>query len=123
MKTILLVEDESLLAQMYQDKFSQAGFKVIWSMEAEDALNVIEKEKIDLIILDMLLPRGNGIFFLEKLKKDSKMVKVSSIPVIAFSNYDDPTTRRQALELGAKDYLIKTDYTPKQIIDTIKKYI
>lgn len=123
MKTILLIEDEIILAQMYQDKFSQAGFNVIWNSEAEEGLLTIEKEKIDLIILDMLLPKENGIFFLEKLNKNPKMVKVNSIPIIAFSNYDDPTTRRKALELGAKDYLIKTNYTPKQIIDTIKKYI
>ena len=119
-KTILLIEDETLLAEMYQEKFSQAGFKVIWTQEAEGGLIIIKKEKIDLVILDILLPRENGIFFLEKIKKDPKM---SSVPVIAFSNYDDPTTRRRALDLGAKDYLIKTNYTPKQIIDTIKKYI
>jgi DNA-binding response OmpR family regulator len=123
MKTILLIEDEMILGEMYQDRFSQSGFNVIWKTEAEEGLSVLEKEKIDLIILDMLLPKQNGISFLEKLKKDPKMTKLSSIPVIAFSNYDDPVTRKQAIKLGAKAYLIKTNYTPKEIMDTIKKYI
>ncbi|MBU0547004.1 MAG: response regulator [Patescibacteria group bacterium] len=123
MKTILLIENETILAKMYQEKFSQAGFRVIWKLEAKEGLSVMEKEKIDLVILDILLSREDGIFFLEKLTKDPKMINVSSTPVIVFSNYDDLITRKKALELGVKDYLIKTNYTPKQIIDTIKKYI
>lgn len=124
MKKIFLIEDEKILGEMYQERFSKAGFKVCWAREAEEALNLIKKEKPDLIVLDVLLsggiPRRNGIFFLEQLRKDPK---IASIPVIIFSNYDDPETRRQALKLGVKDYLIKTDYTPQRIIERIKKYL
>jgi len=120
MKTILLIEDEAVLGEMYQDKLSQAGLKVIWTKEAEDGLEIIKTKKVDLVILDILLPRENGIFFLEKLKKESK---ISSVPVVAFSNYDDPETKKHAFALGVKAYLIKTSYTPKQIVDTIKQYL
>ena len=120
MKTILLIEDETVLGEMYKDKFSQAGLKVIWTKQAEDGLKIVKEKNIDLIVLDILLPRENGIFFLEKIKKESKM---TSVPVIVFSNYDDPETKNQALALGVKEYLIKTNYTPKQIVDTIKQYL
>ena len=120
MKKILLIEDEKILVEMYKDKFTQVGFEVISAFESEEALKLVKKEKPDLILLDILLPKENGIFFLEKLRKKLKMI---SIPVVAFSNYDDLDVKKQAFELGVKDYLIKTNYTPKQIIDKIKRYL
>ncbi len=119
-KKILIVEDEKILADMYRDKFTQAGFEVILADSAEEGLKVTKKEMPDLILLDILLPRENGIGFLKRLKKDPKL---SSIPVVAFSNYDDPETKKEAYELGAKDYLIKTSYTPKEIIEKVKSYL
>ena len=120
MKKILLVEDEKILGEMYKDKFSKAGFEVHLVREAEEGLKLVKKEKPDLVVLDILLPRENGIFFLEERKKDSE---IFSIPVIAFSNFDDPETKKEALKLGAKDYLIKTNYTPEEIVKKIKKYL
>ena len=120
MKKILLIEDEKILAEMYQDRFVQAGFKVYSTSEAEKGLKLVKKEKPDLVVLDILLPRGNGIFFLQQIRKDPT---ISSTSIIVFSNFDDPETKKQALELGAKDYLIKTDYTPQEIIKKIKEYL
>lgn len=119
MKKILIIEDEKILAEMYKDKFSQAGFEVLLAFEVKEGLELAKKEKPDLIVLDILLPRENGIVFLEWLRKDPE---ISAIPVVAFSNYDDPETKREALKLGVKDYLIKTNYTPQQIVEKIKNY-
>ncbi|GAI50462.1 unnamed protein product, partial [marine sediment metagenome] len=113
MKKILLIEDEKILAEMYRDKFTQAGFEVFLTFESEKGLALAKKEKPDLIVLDILLPRENGIAFLTKLRKDPE---ISSIPVVAFSNYDDPETKKQAFKLGVEDYLIKTSYTPQEIV-------
>ena len=120
MKKILLVEDEKILVEMYKDKFSEAGFDVYSAFEAEEGLRLAKKEKPDLVVLDILLPKGNGIFFLQQLRKDPS---TSSVSVIAFSNFDDPETKKRALKLGAKAYLIKTDYTPEAIIEKIKEYL
>ena len=120
MKKILIIEDEKILGEMYRDKFIQEGFEVILATSAEEGSEVMAKEKPDLILLDILLPRANGISFLAKLRKDPA---VSSTPVVAFSNYDDPKTKREALKLGVKDYLIKTNFTPQEIIEKIKNYI
>lgn len=118
-KKILIVEDEKMLGEMYRDKFIQAGFEVLWAGSAEEGIEAVPKMMPDLILLDMLLPRANGIGFMGWLKKDKDF---SSIPVVAFSNYDDPKTKKEAAELGIKEYLIKTNHTPQQIVDKIKTY-
>lgn len=120
MKKILLIEDEKILGEMYRDKLTQAGFEVLLVFEVKDGLEEILKYKPDLVLLDILLPRESGISFLGKIKE---IPEVKNIPVIAFSNYDDPETKRKALELGAREYLIKTNYTPVEIIEKIKKHL
>ena len=119
-KKILIVEDETILAEMYRDKLIQAGFEVVSAYSAEEALKILQKEVPDLILLDILLPRENGVSFLARIKKNPKL---SSIPVVAFSNYDDPETKKQAFKLEVKDYLIKTNYTPRKIIERVKSYL
>jgi len=119
-KKILIVEDEKILAEIYRDKFIEAGFEVSATFEAKEGLKLAKKEKPDLIVLDILLPRENGVYFLTELRND---LEISSIPVVVFSNFDDPETKRTALRLGVKDYLIKTNYTPKEIVAKIKNYL
>lgn len=119
-KKILIVEDEKILAEMYHDIFVKTGFKVTLVIESREALKITKKEKPDLIILDILLPREDGLFFLEWLKKDPE---IAEIPVIIFTNYDEVEARRKAIDLGAKDYLIKADFTPQQFVEKVKKYL
>ena len=119
-KKILLIEDEKILAEMYKDKFSKAGYDVVTASDSREGLKLAREENPDLIILDILLPRENGIAFLEWLKKEPE---ISSIPVIVFSNYDDPVTRKKAEQLDVKEYLIKANYTPKKIVEKIKSYL
>jgi len=109
-----------MLAEMYHDRFVQAGFKIVMAYSAEEGIKIALKEKPDLILLDILLPRENGIGFLAKLRQNPK---IASTKVVAFSNYDDPTTRKEAMEFGVKEYLIKTNYTPQEIIKKIKTYL
>jgi len=120
MKKILLIEDERILGEMYKEKFEQEGFKMVLSVDAEKGVELAKKEKPDLIILDILLPEKDGIFFLEQQMKDPE---IASIPVVALSNYDHPEARKRALALGAKEYIIKTDFTPQEIVKKIKKYL
>jgi DNA-binding NarL/FixJ family response regulator len=70
--------------------------------------------------LDILLPRGSGISFLKSQKEISS---ISSIPVVVLSNFDEPDTKREALALGAKEYLIKSNLDPSQTLERIKKYL
>lgn len=119
-KKILLVEDEKVLIEMYKSKLEQAGFEVILAPDAEEGFNIAKKEKPDLVILDILLPKGDGISFLEKLRDD---LETTPIPVVAFSNYDGVETKKKAFDLGVLDYLIKTNYTPKELVERIKTFL
>lgn len=117
---ILIIEDEKILVEMYYDVFIQAGFKVFSATEAKEGLEMAKKEKPDLIVLDILLPRENGISFLEWQKKDPE---IASIPVVVFTNYDGLDTEKKAKKLGVKGYLIKADFTPQQFVLKIKNYL
>ena len=119
-KKILLVEDEALLAEMYREVFEKEGFHIMLAGTGEEAIRVAAREKPAFILLDILLPGNNGIYFLEQRRQNPE---IAYIPVIAFSNFDDPQTKKSALSLGAKDYLIKTNYTPQEVITKVKQYI
>lgn len=120
MKKILLIEDEKMLSEMYAEKLSQSGYEVFSASSAEEGLELLKKEEPNLILLDILLPRKNGISF---LKDKKNMEEKNSIPVVAFSNYNEPKAKSEARKLGVKDYLIKTDYTPQKIVDKVKEYL
>lgn len=119
MKKILIIEDDRMLGGMYKEKFVEAGFEVFLALDSKEGLKMARKEKPDLIVLDILLPRENGIIFLKWLKKYKK---TASIPVVVFSNYDDPETKKEAAKFGVKEYLIKANYTPRKIVKKIKSY-
>lgn len=116
MSKILIVEDEQMLIEMYEEKFTQEGFEVDTARSAEQGLEMLKRGAPDLVLLDILLPKGSGIYFLKQMKKTD----FASIPVVAFSNYNDPETKHQAKQLGVEDYLIKTDYTPDEVIEKVK---
>jgi len=117
---VLVVEDEKDLMFMYKEELIQKNFDVISAFEAKEAIELTKKERPDLILLDILLPKENGIFYLKKIREDPE---TSSIPVVAFSNYDDSDTIDEAKKLGVKEYLIKTEYTPLEIVKKLKKHI
>ncbi len=120
MEKILLIEDEKCLIEMYESKLFDAGFKVISSPNVKDGLKLAKKEKPDLILLDIILQDNDGIFFLEKLRKDAQ---TAPLAVVVLSNYDVPKLKQRAFGLGVKDYLLKTAYTPKELVDKVKRYL
>ena len=117
-KKLLIIEDEIEMAEIYKEKLEREGFEIVLAMDVKEGLEKAKTEKPDLIILDILLPGENGVSFLRKQREDSE---IASIPVIAFSNYDCQSVRKEAQALGVKAYLIKANYTPKEFIDRIKK--
>lgn len=120
MKKIFIIEDEQMLRKMYEEKFKQSGFKVVGTGEAEGALAVIKAEKPDIILLDILLPREDGVSFLKRLRKDPA---TSRVKVVAFSNYDNPQTREEAEKLNIEAYLLKANFTPQEVVEKVKEYL
>jgi DNA-binding response OmpR family regulator len=119
-KTILIVEDEKLLSEMYEDVFEKEGFYVKVAATGKEAIAITKETKPDFVLLDILLPEENGIYYLQQKKKDPDIANIS---VMAFSNFDDPYIKKNALKLGAKDYLIKTNYTPQEVVDKVKIHL
>ena len=120
MPKILIIEDEKILAEMYKDRFEQEGIEADVAFSSEEAIDLLKTKKPDLILLDILLPKENGISFLKKIKE---IKEITDVPIVAFSNYDEPKTKKEAFALGVKAYLIKTQYTPKELLEAVKKFL
>ena len=119
-KILLMVENKSFLSAIYSLTFERAGFSVKNAFSCEEAFERIVEDRPDIILLDILLPKENGIHF---LREASNYIDELAVPVVIFSNFDDPTSRKEALELGARDYMIKANYTPSEVLQRINEYL
>lgn len=118
MKKILFVEDESALQRAATQVLSEEGYQVLSALDGENGLNVAKKEKPDLILLDLILPKKEGFAVLEGLKGDPETAK---IPVIILSNLEGTADVEKALNLGATTYLVKTNYRLNEVVEKIKQ--
>lgn len=116
--TILLAEDDIVLQDMYQERLKAEGFTVVLAQDGQQALDKIAESKPQLIILDIMMPKMNGIDVLKKLKDDSD---TKEIPVIISTALVTEMDQVKTL-LGKKDsYLIKSEVMPGDIIALVKK--
>jgi DNA-binding response OmpR family regulator len=116
-KKILLIEDERLIKEMYAQRLEDEGFKIFVAETTDQAEKILKKEKIDLIILDLLLPRENGFEYLKRTKNQKKP------KIIVLTNLEGREYREITKEMGALDYFLKTDYTPSALIKLIKNFL
>lgn len=117
---VLLIEDDVFIKQMYSNKIQELGVNVFAVSTNEEVKNTLKKEDINLILLDLVLPNIRGFDILVWLKKDEKY---KSIPVIVLSNLSSQSDINQAFELGAVEYIIKSNYTPAEVIRTVNRYL
>ena len=117
-KKILIVEDERPIAEAMELKFNKVDFEVRAVFNGEEALQAIEEDKFDLIILDLIMPKMNGFETLQRLKE-----KGNKIPVIVASNLSQKEDAIKAKELGAVDFFIKSNTPIKKLIDSVKKIL
>lgn len=115
-KKILVVEDEKPMAKALGLKLSGAGFEAKTAFDGEKALKVLESETFDLILLDLVMPNLDGFGVLAKLK--ARAIKT---PVIVTTNLGQEEDEKRARELGATDYLVKSDTPIVEIVDFVKK--
>ena len=117
-KKILLAEDDPFISEIYITYFKKAGFKIFHVKDGKECLLKLENEKFDLLMLDLLLPKIDGFEVLKKIKNKGK-----NIPVIVTSNISGKENIKKAMSLGASDYLIKTKFKPKEIIEKAQKFL
>ncbi len=116
---ILVAEDDPMVMKLYKAKLELEGFEVIEASDGRDALDKL-KLKPDLILLDLMMPIMDGFEFLENIKDNKDYQK---IPVIVLSILGQDVDVQRAKELGAVDYLVKSEMTPKQVVEKIRQYL
>ena len=116
-KHILVVEDENTLAFALKKKLESAGYIVNVALDGKEALNKIEQEKPDLVLLDLILPVMDGFTVLRELKKKPEY---ESMPVIVLTNLSSDEDIADVLNAGGTDYFIKTEHSLDDIILTVK---
>ncbi|MDP2951470.1 MAG: response regulator [bacterium] len=117
MKKILFIEDESALQKSMGDSLRREGWEVLSALNGEIGLRQAKTENPDLILLDLILPKMDGFEVFRELKKNKE---TADIPVIVLTNLEQMEDVEKALELGAKTYLVKANYTLSEVVSKIK---
>ncbi len=119
-KCIVLVEDEKTLAHLIQGKLEAAGYSVKTAYDGQTGLELIHSEKPDLVLLDILLPGMNGFGILETLVKENL---IPELPVVIISNSGQQVEVERALKLGVRDYLVKINFTPQEVLQKVQEVL
>ena len=121
-KKILVVEDEKYLRELYVEILQEQGYEIHQATDGQEAYTAMLNGGYDLVLLDIMLPKMDGLKILEKLKNETPPQKPNNVIVI-LSNLGQDSVIAQCLALGARGTMIKSDYTPNQIVETIKRYL
>lgn len=119
-KKILVVEDEEYIRDLYVQILQKEGYLVDSASDGEEAYVKISKKEYDLILLDIILPKIDGLQVLEKLKKESKKI---SAPVVLLTNLSQEVVVAKAVDYGVRGYMVKSDLTPQDIINEVRGYL
>jgi len=114
---ILLIEDEEMLANMYEVKFSNEGFDIEKASDGESGLEKAKNILPDFILLDIIMPKMDGFAVLKALKED---VKTKNIPVMLLTNLGQEEDIERGNELGIVGYLVKANTTPSEVVKAVK---
>ena len=120
MAKILIVEDDPLMSRMYQKIFTFEGHDVTMAGDGQDGLDKALEHKPTLILLDVMMPKLNGLEVLEKLKADDD---TKAIPVVMLTNLAGEQDAETALGKGAIKYIIKSEHEPKEVADMVKEIL
>ncbi|MBI2020478.1 response regulator [Candidatus Daviesbacteria bacterium] len=120
MSKVLIIEDDPLMIRMYQKIFTFEGYEVEMAWDGEEGWEKAKKVKPTLILLDVMMPKMNGMQLLEKLKADPD---TKSIPVVMLTNLAGQQDAEEALTKGAVKYIVKSEHDPKRITNMVKEIL
>ncbi|OGG36014.1 hypothetical protein A2363_00835 [Candidatus Gottesmanbacteria bacterium RIFOXYB1_FULL_47_11] len=121
-KKILIVEDDKYLRDLYVEILQDEGFFVENAADGEEGYKKIFHGGYDLVLLDIMLPKMSGLTILQKMKEETPPLSPNGMIVI-LSNVGQETTIAKAIALGARGYMIKSDYTPNKVINKIQEFL
>lgn len=117
---ILLIEDDPSLQQIYKVELEMDQFEVITASDGESGLEMAKNNQPSLALIDIVLPKLNGLAVLEQLKKDEK---TKMIPTIIITNFGQEDNIKKAFALGAEDFVLKYQTTPKEVAKKINEIL
>ena len=118
MKKILIIEDDSFLQELEAGKLKKEGYEIITASTGEEAMQKITNPEIDIILLDLILPGIDGFEVLEKIRATETS---KNVPVIVFSNLSEEKDIKKSKELGANDFMVKSNFTLEELVAHVKK--
>ena len=119
-KKILLIEDDLFIREMYESELKRAGYKITACSLGEDGIKALQKDRFDLVLLDIMLPGVNGLDILKQIKQNPQ---TKDIRVVLLTNLGQETVMKTGFDLGAAGYLIKSSYSPDQVISEIANFL
>jgi DNA-binding response OmpR family regulator len=120
-KTILVIEDDVFLQGLEATKLKKEGFNILSANDGKEALNIFNsKVKIDLVLLDLMLPEVDGFTVLEAIRKDKSL---NALPVIVFSNLSEEQDVKRAEKLGIKEFMVKSNFNLDELAQKVRQII
>lgn len=120
MTKILIAEDDLMISEIYQKKFTDSGFAVSVAVSGPQVLQVAEKEKPDVILLDLIMPKMDGFEVIEKIRGGDFD---PNIKIIISSNLSQNEDRDRAVKLGANGFIAKSDFSPGDLVNEVKRLL
>ncbi|MNH50327.1 putative transcriptional regulatory protein YedW [compost metagenome] len=118
-KTILCIEDDRFIGEMYVRSLQRAGYEVDWMVDGNDGLIAARNKAYDLILLDVMLPERRGTEILDALRNDKEDL-IPNSKVIVMTNFEQDDESRMAMQYRADGYLIKAEITPRKLLAIIE---
>lgn len=119
-KTILIVEDDIPMLEALNDKFTKEGFDILEAKNGIEGLNMSFDKHPDLILLDIIMPKMDGMTMLKKLRENEWG---KAVPVILLTNLSSSEKATEAMVKGVYDYLVKADWTLEEVVDKVKEHL
>jgi two-component system, cell cycle response regulator len=120
MSNIIIVEDDPMIAEIYQKKFADSGFEVFLAESGEQALNIAKKEKIDVVLSDLIMPKMDGFEVIKQLRSGAYD---PNIRIIISSNLSQKEDRDKAMRLGANGFVVKSDFNPSDLVAEVRRLL
>jgi DNA-binding response OmpR family regulator len=118
MTRIVIVEDDPMISEIYKKKFSEAKFEVFTATTGEEVLNLAKKEKVDVILLDLIMPKMDGFEVTKNLRSGQYD---PNIKIIIFSNLNQTEDKEKAMDLGANGFIAKSNYNPSELVAEVER--
>ena len=120
-KKVVIIEDEKILLELLSKKFRNEGFEVFTAEDGQAGLKLIESSHPDVVLLDIIMPKMDGYEVLSALQE--KHGSINLPPIIIISNSGQPVEIDRAKELGARDFIIKAQFTPEEVLQKVRQQI